>query len=793
MKFTLNWLKEHLDTAADLQTILHSLTSIGLEVEHAENPAESLAGFTVAEILEATQHPDADRLRVCKVKSDSGDLQIVCGAPNARAGIKVALAKVGALIPNGGFTIKQSKIRGVESCGMLCSADELGLGKDASGIIELPQDAPIGASIVDVLGLNDPVIEIAITPNRGDCLGVYGIARDLAAKGIGTLKPLKVPSIAAQGAAPITVTLTESCCKMFVGRVIRGVRNGPSPDWLQQRLKAIGLRPISTLVDITNLMTIGYGRPLHVYDVSKLTGNITVREAKAGETCDALNDKSYTLQGGECVIADDAGMLGLGGIVGGVPSGVTDDTTDVLLECAWFEPTLIAKTGRKLGVESDARYRFERTVDPDFVKTGADIATQMILELCGGSACDAYIAGQAPSLSRSITVNSRWINQFGGIELNAADQIGMLQTLGFDCSVTSGDSYQVTAPSWRPDIEQQADIAEEILRIYGYDRVPDVAMPKLAEVSPAALRPAQSRERLIRRTLAGRALHETHSWAFMAEPLARHFGYNHDGLALVNPISSDLSVMRPSLLPNLIQAATRNLARGFDSVNLFEVGPQFRHAKPDGQDMVACAVRVGASTRKQWMQDKRIYDCFDAKADAFAVLESCGMDPEKLQLSTQVPSYYHPGRSGAVMLGPKTVLAYFGEIHPSTLRLLDSDDTVVACEVMIGNIPQTKQKAKGALAASDYQATDRDFAFVMDADKPVEDLLKAVRNAEKALVSHVRLFDVYQGKGVEEGKKSVAITVRLQAADRTLTEADIESVSTKVTQAAAKTGALLRA
>lgn len=791
MKFTLNWLKNHLDTTATLDDITRTLTAIGLEVEAIANPAEALASFTVAEIIEATQHPDADKLRVCKVKSDAGELQIVCGAPNARAGIKVALAKVGALIPNGGFTIKQSKIRGVESCGMLCSADELNLGGDSAGILELPLDAPIGAPIAEVLGLNDATIEINITPNRGDCLGVYGIARDLAAAGMGTLKHLPALTFSPYGPCPVAVSLATNHCKQFVACHIKGVKNGDSPEWLQQRLKAIGLRPISALVDITNFITFALARPLHVYDAAKLKGNLVVRDAKAGETFDALNDKSYEMRGGECVITDDSGVLGLGGIVGGTSTSVDASTKDVLLECAWFEPEHIAHSGRKHEVLSDARYRFERGVDPLFLEHGAAIALNMILEICGGTPSVFAISG-TPAYSRvTIAVKADAVATLGGVKMDVPAQKTILETLGFVVS-PKGDDMQVTVPSWRPDVTQEADIVEELLRIYGYDRVEAVSLPKPPVVAQGAWNPAQSRLAIARRTLAARGLHEAHSWAFLSPEMAALFGGGAEELTLKNPISADLSVMRPSLLPHLVQALARNAARGFANLALFEVGPQFKDTSPAGQQSVACAVRMGEASTKQWDVAARAVDCFDAKADALAALAAAGVAVEKLQVMKNTPEYYHPGRSGALTLGPKNILAYFGELHPATLEALGCDARVVACEVMLDAIPTAKPKANNALQRSDYQPVDRDFAFVVDASTPADDLLRAAAGADKQLVQSVHLFDVYAGKGVEDGKKSLAITLRLQATDRTLTEADIEGVSQKVVAAAAKLGGTLR-
>lgn len=845
MKFTLSWLKEHLTTETDIDTLSETLTAIGLEVEDISDASEALSDFTVAEIISAEKHPDADKLQVCKVRAISSppftegtegghiekpeaphltstrkqgeeyeELQIVCGAPNARAGIKVALAKVGARIPNGDFKIKKSKIRGVESSGMMCSANELNLGDDHAGIIELPEDAAIGTPIAEVLGLNDPVIEIAITPNRGDCLGVYGIARDLAAAGLGTLRHPRA-SIAdlrdiyqtdsrdALNAlendglkpSPISIELKSEHCPIFVGRVIKGVKNNPSPDWLQQRLLSIGLRPISTLVDITNYITFTYGRPLHVYDVAKLNGNITVRDAVDGEEFDALNDKHYKVEAGMCVIADDEGMLGLGGVVGGVPSGVTEETTDVLLECAWFDPIHIAENGRALSIDSDARYRFERTVDPAFVKDGADIASQLIIDLCGGEACDVFVAGEEPINPTSIDVSADFINTLGGINLCAVEQIDILQRLGFACEADGDKNYTATVPSWRPDVTQQADIAEEVLRIFGYNNVEAVSLPKCSNTSKPAISQKQRQRSNIARTLANNGLHETHSWAFLSAEKAELFGGGAEDVQLLNPISNDLGMMRPSLLPHLIDALNRNAARGISNLGLFEIGPQFIDASPAGQKSIACAVRLGEATSKQWNEAARNVDLFDAKADALAALQSAGVNIDKVQIVQGAPNHYHPGRSGVIQMGPKNILAYFGELHPATLQALDCEQTVVACEIMLDTVSSMKQKtAKNiALQTSDYQAVDRDFAFIVDENQAAGDVLNSVKNADKNLIRSARLFDVYQGKGVEDGKKSLALTIKLQADDHTLTDEEIEAVSNKVVQAADKYGAKLRA
>ncbi len=811
MKFTLSWLKEHLETDADLNMITDTLTAIGLELEGVEDASQSLAAFTVAEILAAEKHPDADKLQVCRVKSDEGELQIVCGAPNARPGLKVALAKVGAIIPNGAFKIKKSKIRGVESCGMLCSSTELDIGSDAEGIMELPEAAEIGQPVAEVLGLNDPVIDIAITPNRGDCLGVYGIARDLAAAGLGTLKPLPETTFKAVGTAPINIELKTSHCPIFVGRVIKGVKNGPSPEWLQRRLTAIGLRPISALVDITNYFTFTYGRPLHVYDAAKLNGNIIVREAGKGEAFDALNDKSYTLSGGECVIADEKGMLGLGGVVGGVPSGVTEETTDVLLECAWFNPIHIAENGRKLGVESDARYRFERTVDPAFVEMGEQLAAQMILDLCGGEPCEAFVAGDAPVKEVSVPFDAAAINALGGIELSEAEQRDILERLGFrrhperanategsmqphDRSFANAQDDVLLVPTWRPDISQPADLAEEVLRIFGYDKVPSVALPKPASATANPLSAEQHRRESIRSRLTGRRMLEAHSYGFISEKEAVQFGVAaNEQIRLLNPISTELSVMRPSLLPHMVSAAAKNHDRGQTQIALFEIGQTFTKDALHTQHFTVAGLRSGQQIAKAWHGEARAADSFDVKADAFAVLHSAGLDPQKVQMNQgAAPDYYHPGRSAALNLGPKKLLGYVGELHPALLKAMDAPKRMVAFEIFIDAIPPAKTKKGEALTRSDFQASTRDFAFITDQSLPADDLLKAIHGADKRLIQEVSLFDVYEGEHVGEGKKSLALSVTLQAADHTLSEEELNAASQAIIQQAQKLGAELR-
>ncbi len=788
MKFTLSWLKDYLDTTADVHTLTEALTDCGLEVESVDNPGATLKPFVVAEILEASRHPDAEKLQVCKVKSAQGELQIVCGAPNARAGIKVALANIGTVIPTNAMEIKKSKIRGVESQGMLCSARELGLGEDHAGIMELPLDAAIGTSIVDVLGLNDPVIDVAITANRGDCMSIYGIARDLAAKGIGTLKSAGKPNLSFKGASATSVRIdVPALCPVFIGRTIKGVRNPASPEWLQQRLKAVGLRPISALVDITNFMTIAFGRPLHVYDAQKIRGGIHVRASTQGEAFDALNDKSYTLADGMCVIADDSGVLGLGGIVGGTSTGVTETTTEVFVECAYFTATEIGKTGRALGVESDARARFERGIDAEFMHAGMDIATQLIVELCGGEPCESVVAGALPQDTKTIRFDADVINALGGTSIAKQAMEKTLTALGF---VVKGD--QVSTPSWRHDVSQPADIAEEVLRIAGYDSIQAVSLPKPELLPGRLLADEQLRASRVRRLLASRGLHETHTWGFVSPEDAACFVEQPTELGLRNPISSELSVMRGTLLTHLVRGVAKNQARGFTDVHLFEVGAIFGADKTLRQEASVAMVRAGNMSGTHW-QGTQAADIFSVKADIEAVLAACGLDASKVSFGTDgLPGYYHSGRAAVVRLGPKNILGYVGELHPKVAKAYDIQGRAVVTELFLARIPQAKAGKRKALSVSDFQAVTRDFAFVVDAALPAAELLKAVGGAEKMLLREAVLFDLYQGKGVEDGKKSIGIRITVQANDRTLTDAAIDVVAQAALKAAAALGAVLR-
>lgn len=787
MKFPLSLLKRFLITEATLEEISATLTRIGLEVESIEDKASALKPFEVAEILEAEPHPQADKLRVCKVNTAAGVQQIVCGASNARAGIKVVLAPIGSVIPTNGLTIKKSAIRGVESNGMLCSAAELGLGIDGNGIIELAADAPVGQSIVELMKLNDPVIDIAITANRADCMGVYGVARDLAAAGLGKLKPLCVPEIKTDAPCAITIQIEDTDgCPAFLGRTIRGVKNGASPQWLQDALTKAGMRPISALVDITNYFTLAFGRPLHVYDLAKVSGSITARRALEGETLEALNEKTYTLAPRDCVIADNARVLGLGGIMGGSHSGVTESTTDILLEVALFNPLRIAQSGRALQIDSDARTRFERGVDPAFVEIAAAHATDLILELCGGTASETTLAGAIPTLQKKINFSADAVNILGGTNIHAPRMKEILESLGF---VFHGS--EVTVPSWRHDVSQQADLAEEVLRIEGLDAIPATPLPKPTHIVRSTLTPAQARLATIRRTIASRGYKETYGWGFCSQVQAKQFGGQPEALELLNPISSELSVMRPNLLPHLLTAVAANAARGEKDLALFEQGAVFAGLKPEDQKTIAAGVRSGLRAGGLSWQGAATVDCFDAKADIAAIISLAGLDIAKVQITRTAPKWYHPGRSGAVMLG-KTAIAYFGELHPSLLAQYDIDFPIIAFEVMLDALPAPKPAKRKALERSDYQPVLRDFAFVLDKTTSAGDLIAAIHKAEKNLLQNVALFDVYEGKGVPEGKKSLALTVTLQAPDRTLTDAEIETVSKAMIASAAKVGAVLR-
>jgi len=798
MKFSLSWLKDYLETDASLDEIISKLNAIGLEVDTVENPADSLAPFTVAEVLAAEKHPDADKLKVCKVSNGTEEMQIVCGAPNARVGIKVVLGRPGDYVPGLDVTLKKARIRGVDSSGMMCSAKELELGEDHDGIIELPEDAPVGTSYVDYADLDDPVIDVEITPNRQDCLGIYGIARDLASAGLGTLKPLTIKKIEGTFDSDITVSIDlpedkVAACTQFLGRKFTGVKNGPSPQWLQDRLKAIGLRPISKLVDVTNYITHDFGRPLHVYDAAKLTGNLVARMAHQGETFTALDDKEYVAIGSETVIADGAGAQGFGGIIGGLDTGCSEETTEVVLEAALFDPVRTAFTGRDQGLITDARYRFERGVDPLFIRDGMEVATKMILDLCGGEVSYVFEAGTDTVWDRTVPFRSNRVKTLGGVDLPAAESVAILEKLGF--LVKGNDPYTVKVPSWRCDVVGEPDLVEEVLRIHGYDNIPSVQLPTTDHKAGSTLSLRQKRARAVKRRLAAAGMHEAITWSFMRRDQAALFGGGGDNLVLANPISSEMDCMRPTSIPNLMQAAQRNKDRGQGGVALFEVGQMFEDDTEKGQHLMAAGVRSGTNER-HWARLSTAVDVFDAKRDAMVALKAAGAPVENLQVFTEAPGHYHPGRSGTLRLGPKNILAAFGEIHPKMLKAMDVDSPMVGFEVFLDKIPAKRGKsaAKGALQVSNLQSVERDFAFLLDCDRQVADLIRAVKGADKAHIGRVGVFDVYEGKGVPEGQKSIAVSVVLEPKDETFADKDIEAIAGKVVAAAEKAvGAKLRA
>lgn len=799
MKFTLDWLKHHLETMASLQEICDKLTSIGLEVESVKDNGKALAPFIIAEVLTAEKHPQADRLKVTTVNTGKETIQVVCGAPNCRPGIKAVLARPGDVMPDSGEALKKGVIRGVESQGMLCAMDELGLGDEHAGIIELPADAPVGASFAAYAKLDDPVIEINLTPNRPDCAGVHGIARDLAAAGLGTLKQTDIPTHKGTEASRIKVTLdfaaNDKACPLFVGRLIRNIKNGPSPLWMQQKLQAIGLRPISALVDITNFLTFASPRPLHVFDAKKVKGNIWLRPAKGGETFKALNGKEYKIEAGMTVIGDDNGVISLGGIMGGETTSVDENTTEVFIESAYFDPVRTTRTGRALQISSDARYRFERGIDPAFTIPGAELATKFILDLCGTPETvisNLEIAGKVPDTTRTLTLDIKKTLRHVGVDVSADEQVKILNALGFNAKL-NGAAITANVPSWRPDIDGPNDLVEEIIRIKGYEHIPATSLDRPTAVTTSAIDIQDQRANSARRALAAQGLQEAVTWSFMPSKIAEQFGAIDDNLRLKNPISSDLDVMRPNILGNLIQAAKRNADRGFSDVALFEVGPIYKNATPEGQETVACALRAGSSPRS-WITKQRPVDAFDAKADALAALAACGAPTASLQITADAPGWYHPGRSGCMRLGP-TLLAIFGEVHPRLLKACDAEGPMVATEIFLANIPQSRSAgtAKPLLKLAALQAVERDFAFVVDSDVTAVKLIRAVKDADKNLITNVTVFDVYEGERLGAGKKSIALSVTLQPNDKTLTDAEIEALTTKITATVTKaTGAVLR-
>jgi phenylalanyl-tRNA synthetase beta chain len=806
MKFTLSWLKEHLETDATVEQVVDAMTMAGLEVEHVEDPATKLAAFSVAKIVEAAQHPNADRLRVCQVDTKDGRKEIVCGAPNARAGLTTIYAPIGAYVPGLGVTLETKPVRGVVSNGMMCSAKELEIAEESDGILELADDLAVGAPAAEVFGL-EAVIDFEVTPNRPDWLGVRGIARDLAAAGLGTLKPDVARETKGGFPCPIEIRVDGDACKVFAGRVIRGVKNGPSPAWLQQRLASVGLRPINALVDVTNLISYDRARPLHVYDVAKLCGAVIearlgrgpaaphvhdgpTHQVHADEQLIALDGKTYDITSEMCVIADADGErpVGLGGVMGGESTGCSDETTEVFIESAWFDPIRTAQTGRLTGITSDAQYRFARGVDPQSCLPGLELATQLILELCGGEASEVRIAGEAPAAPGPIAFDRAYVKKLSGLDLAPARIDEILGNLGF--AVAEG---QVTPPTWRRDIDGKADLVEEVARIAGFDELPSEPLPPLPPSPGGVLTPRQNRVRTARRALAARGYEEAITWSFLRQEWAEAFGGGQAALVLANPIASDLSTMRPSILPNLAEAAARSARKGFPDVAFFEIGPTFRDDTPGGQVTTITGL-VAPRAPRRW--DGQAPDpLFALKADLMALLEELGA-PALQVVQGQASAWWHPGRSARLQLGPKNVVAEFGELHPRVLKLLDAQGPLVAFELNLDALPEPKRKAvktRAALELSPLMPLSRDFAFVVAADTPAGELVRPILGADKQLVADARVFDVYQGPGVPEGSKSVAVEVTVQPRDKTLTEAEIEALSARIVAAAEKAvGAKLR-
>jgi phenylalanyl-tRNA synthetase beta chain len=801
MKFTLSWLREHLDTAEPLEKLADKLTMIGLEVENIEDKAKALKPFTIARVISAEQHPNADRLRVCMVDTGDGGapVQVVCGAPNARAGLISVFSPPGTFIPGKNITLGIGTIRGVESRGMLCSAAELQISEDHDGIMELPADAPVGAGYAEWAGLGDPVLEINLTPNRPDCTSVHGIARDLAAADMGKFKDPVIKQIKGEFPCPVQVTVEDATlCPGFALRLVRGVKNGPSPEWLQQRLTSIGLRPINALVDITNFMTYDRGRPLHVFDAAKVHGNLVVRHARDGETLLALDGRTYTLDPNVCVIADDRGVESLAGIMGGEASGCSEQTTDVLIESALWNEINIAQTGRKLGINSDARYRFERGVDPAFMVPGLEMATRLVMEMCGGTPSENVVVGKTFGDDRVIEFPLTEVKRLAAIHVPQPEMKRILGHLGF-MMAGSGPVVKVAVPSWRSDVHGKADIVEEIVRMVGVDKVPMTPFERGENARKPVLTPIQSRTRRAKRALASRGMVESVTWSFIAKPAAELFGGGQTELALANPIASDLSDMRPSLLPGLIAAAQANSDRGFPDLALFEVGQVFRGDRPEDQLLAAAGVRHGFASPsgmgRHW-SGSATPDALDAKADAFAVLAAAGAPMQALQIVPGGATWLHPGRSGTIQIGPQNVLGYFGEMHPRTLELLGADGPMMAFEVILDRIPAAKQRptrAKPVLELSAFQPVSRDFAFIVDRSVKSGDIVRAAQGADKKLISGVTVFDVYEGKGIDDGKKSIAIAVTIQPHEKTLTDQEIEAVAARiVAEVTKKTGGALR-
>jgi len=820
VKFTLSWLRTHLDTTAPIDEISRTLSAIGLEVESIENRGAALAPFRIARVIAAVPHPNADRLRACQVDAGDGPVSVVCGAPNARTGMTAVFAPPGSFIPGSGITLKVGEIRGVQSAGMLLSAREMGLGEDHAGILDLPEDAPVGTPYAVWAGLDDPVIEIGVTPNRGDALSVRGVARDLAAAGLGTLLPWTIEPVRGEFPSPV-VWRNEmpAACPWVLGRTVSGLRNGPSPRWLAERLTSIGLRPINALVDITNFFTFDLGRPLHVFDVNKITGGTLTLRPGAGETFAALNGRSYVADPADCVISDAAGVQSLAGVMGGEATGCDDATRSVFIECALFDPVIVALTGRRHQITSDARQRFERGVDPALLPAALDAATRMVIDLCGGSPSEVSAAGAEPAWRRTATLRFERLAGLGGLAVPPEDAVAALERLGFTVQDRAAERVTVQVPSWRNDIaapiildqapglpadrataaaagcaeiEPECDLIEEVLRLGGLDAVPPVSLPRAAAVPPATLTPRQTRTNLARRLLASRGLAECVTFSFTARETAALFGDTPEALHLANPIASDLDQLRPTPLAALILAAQRNAARGFPDSGLFEVGPGFAASGAPEQTQIASGLRAG-HTPRHWAAPSRGFDAMDAKADVLAVLTALGVALEGTSVTADAPGFYHPGRSGVIRQGPKLVLARFGALHPRIAAALDLPGPAAAFEIFLDAIPDPKRRKRAAPDLPPFQPLRRDFAFLVDATVPADAVLRAARGAERALIAAAALFDIYQGDKLPADQKSVAIEITFQPRERTLTDAEIEAASQKLVAAVAKaTGGRLR-
>lgn len=799
MKFSLSWLKEYIDTDKNLDEILHWLTMVGLEVEKVEDQTQLVKDFVVGHIVDAKPHPDADRLKVLRVKTGIEILEVVCGAPNARSDMKGIFACNGSYIPGLDVTLKTTKIRGVTSNGMMLSEREVNLSDDHEGIIEVPNKLETGSSAAEALGLTDIIIDIAITPNRGDCLGIYGIARDLAAAGVGILKPIKIPDIKGGFESPIKVNLNfndadKDACPIFTGRYIRNVKNGESPQWLKDKISAVGLRPISALVDITNYMTIAHCRPLHVFDADKINGNINIRLAQAGEKLLALDGKEYNLDDKMTVIADDHNAEALAGVMGGENSGVSKKTINVMLETAYFDPVRTAATGRKLNLQSDARFRFERGVDPAFLNDATEIATQMILDICGGEASEIINVGQEPDWRKKYFLTNSRIEKLGGVEVAPDRTQEILEKLGFEVSKVDG-GWETITPSWRYDIAGEADLVEEVLRINGFDNIPIVPLEREGSLPKGAINLTQDRRSRTRRTLAHRGLTEAVTFSFLSTEHADLFGGSPKNIELVNPISSELDIMRPSILPNLINAIGRNSDKGYNNTSLFEIGPQFSGENPNDENIVAAGIRSQQAKLRTWNEAARDVDVFDVKADVLAVLNQIGRPVASPQVMQGAASWYHPGKSGTFQLGPQKIIAYFGDIHPAVLKAMNISIPMVAFEIYLDNapIPKNADKARPPINVSTLQALERDFAFVIEEAITADQVVRAAFIADRQLIADVTVFDIFKGKTLETGNVSIGITVKFQPKEATLTEDEIENTCKKIISNVSKqTGGVLR-